>query len=155
MKKAIVTGGAGFIGSFMSKKLVEKGYYIFIIDNLFRGRKENIEDIILENKAELIVCDLVEISSKSIISNLLKKNKDIDLIIHYAAINGTQFFYDKPQEVAKVNSISTYNLMESLLESKDELNSNLKLLYASTSETYGEPFNLPTSESDLTYLRIN
>ena len=50
MKKAIVTGGAGFIGSFMSKKLVEKGYYIFIIDNLFRGRKENIEDIKLFKK---------------------------------------------------------------------------------------------------------
>jgi nucleoside-diphosphate-sugar epimerase len=155
MKKAIVTGGAGFIGSFMSKKLVEEGYYIFILDNLFRGRKENIENLILDKSAELIISDLADISCKSTISKLLKENNDIDLIIHYAAINGTQFFYDKPQEVAKVNSIATYYLMESLLDNKDILNSNLQLLFASTSETYGEPFNLPTNESDLTYFRIN
>ena len=155
MKKAIITGGAGFIGSFMSKKLIEEGYYIFILDNLFRGRKENIEDLLLDKSAELIITDLADISCKLTISNLLKENNDIDLIIHYAAINGTQFFYDKPQEVAKVNSIATYHLMESLLDNKDILNSSLKLIFASTSETYGEPFNLPTNESDLTYFRIN
>lgn len=155
MKKAIVTGGAGFIGSYMSKRLVKEGYYVFILDNLFRGRKENIKDILNDGTAELINVDLSDYSCKSIWSQLLKENQDIVLIIHYAAINGTQFFYDKPQEVAKVNSIATYHLMESLLENQDSLNDNFKLFFASTSETYGEPFNIPTSENDLTYFRIN
>lgn len=155
MKKAIVTGGAGFIGSYMSKRLVKEGYYVFILDNLFRGRKENIKDILIDGTAELINVDLSDFSCKSIWSELFKKNQDIELIIHYAAINGTQFFYDKPQEVAKVNSIATYHLMESLLENQDSLYDNLKLFFASTSETYGEPYNIPTTENDLTYFRIN
>lgn len=155
MKKAIVTGGAGFIGSYMSKRLVKEGYYVFVLDNLFRGREENIKDILDDGTAELINVDLSDFSCNSIWSELLKENQDIELIIHYAAINGTQFFYDKPQEVAKVNSIATYHLMESLLENQDYLNDNLKLFFASTSETYGEPYSIPTNENDLTYFRIN
>lgn len=155
MKKAIVTGGAGFIGSYMSKKLVEEGYYLFIFDNLFRGKKSNIQDLLDINKAELFIVDLSEYSCKSILSDVIENNPEIDLIIHYAAINGTQYFYDKPQEVSKVNSISTYYLMETLLENKDKLNIDLKIYFSSSSETYGEPFNIPTSENDLTYFRIN
>lgn len=155
MKKAIVTGGAGFIGSYMTKKLIKNGYYVFVIDNLFRGKKENIISVLNKKQCELIQLDLVDSDSIKSIENLINNNTDIDLIIHYAAINGTQYFYDLPQEVAKVNSIGTYNLMEALVKAKKSLNPKLKLFFASTSETYGEPFNLPTTENDLTYFRID
>lgn len=154
MKNVIVTGGAGFIGSNICKRLVREGYNVIILDNLFRGRIENIEDI-LGKGAEFIELDLAKHESILEMSKIICKYSP-DLIMHYAAINGTEYFYDRPTDVSVVNSIGTYNLMESVKLAVGE-NGNLapKLVFASTSEVYGEPFEIPTKEASTTHVRID
>jgi nucleoside-diphosphate-sugar epimerase len=151
---ALITGGAGFIGSHMSQKLVNNNYKLIIIDNLFRGSLENIKDILKDENNKFYNIDLVTHKSISKLKDIFIKYKP-DLIIHYAAINGTQYFYDEPTKVSTVNSISTYNVLEALKIAKKIVKVNPKFCFASTSETYGEPFNIPTSENDVTYARID
>jgi nucleoside-diphosphate-sugar epimerase len=76
--------------------------------------------------------------------------------LHYAAINGTQYFYDIPEKVAEVNSIGTYNLLHGIMGAcQAEPALKPLIVFASTSETYGEPFHVPTNEEDVTYARIS
>ena len=151
-KTALVTGGAGFIGSHMSHKLANNGYKLIIVDNLFRGSINNIKDI-LQDDNKFYNIDLASNESIIKLKDLFIKYKP-NLIIHYAAINGTQYFYDEPTKVSTVNSISTYNVLESLKFAKKENSFDPKFCFASTSETYGEPFNVPTNEDDITYARV-
>ena len=151
---ALITGGAGFIGSHMSQKLVNNSYKLIIVDNLFRGSLENIKDILKDENNKFYNIDLVTHKSISKLKDIFIKYKP-NLIIHYAAINGTQYFYDEPTKVSTVNSISTYNVLEALKIAKKVVKVNPKFCFASTSETYGEPFNIPTNENDVTYARID
>jgi nucleoside-diphosphate-sugar epimerase len=76
-----------------------------------------------------------------------------DLIFHYAAINGTQYFYDIPSKVLEVNTQATFHLMSALRNVKVSIPEYYcKVIYASSSEVYGEPFSLPTKETDITYV---
>ncbi len=76
-------------------------------------------------------------------------------IFHYAAINGTQYFYDIPGKVLEVNSLTTYYLMKTvkIVKEKDHL-FQTKIVYSSSSEVYGEPFHLPSCEQDITYVNV-
>ena len=86
---------------------------------------------------------------------LISKYKP-QIIAHYAAINGTQYFYDIPHLVAEVNSISSYNLLNYIKEvQENHLDYKPDFIFASTSEVYGEPFELPSTENAITYLRID
>ena len=152
-KTALVTGGAGFIGSHMCQKLVNNGYSLIIIDNLFRGSINNINELLSVESNKFYNIDLATNQCISQVKDILIKYKP-DLIIHYAAINGTQYFYDQPTKVSTVNSVSTYNVLEALKISKKVIDFNTKFCFASTSETYGEPFNIPTNENDITYARV-
>ncbi len=150
----IITGGAGFIGSFVAEKLSAEGYSIIIIDNLFRGRLSNLEKVLLNKKNKFYNIDITEDNARERISELIIEFKP-ELIMHYAAINGTQYFYDEPAKVATVNSLGTLDLMRSVKIAAKKLNNFHPLIFfASTSEVYGEPFNVPTKEKDLTYVRI-
>jgi UDP-glucuronate decarboxylase len=155
MKNSIlITGGAGFIGSHLAQKFYDENYQVIILDNLFRGSLENINSLI-EKGVIFIELDLVKKEDADKIVRLIAKYKP-QIIAHYAAINGTQYFYDIPHLVAEVNSISTYNLLNYLKEV--QLNcSDYKpdFFFASTSEVYGEPFELPSTEEAITYLRID
>jgi dTDP-glucose 4,6-dehydratase len=151
MKKncVLITGGAGFIGSHMSEKFHRQGYQVLVLDNLFRGRRENIEHLLVgDNK--LFPIDLIDQK----VSVLLTYRPSI--IIHYAAINGTQYFYDIPEKVAEVNSIGTYQLLKCLKDACGQAKDYKPfLVFASTSETYGEPFSIPSKETDVTYARVS
>lgn len=152
-KIALITGGAGFIGSHMSRKLDDCGYKLIIVDNLFRGSLINIQDILTKNGNKFYNVDLATNESIRALSDLFIKYKP-GLVIHYAAINGTQYFYDEPTKVSTVNSIGTYNLLEAIKSAKKRTRLELKFCLASTSETYGEPFNVPTNENEITYARV-
>ena len=152
-KIALLTGGAGFIGSHMSQKLVDNGYKLIIIDNLFRGSLNNIKNILDNDDNKFYNIDLAKNECIYELKDLLIKYKP-NLIMHYAAINGTQYFYDEPTKVSTVNSISTYNVLESLKLAKKEISFDPKFCFASTSETYGEPFDVPTNEEGITYARV-
>lgn len=154
MTKYFITGGAGFIGSHFCEKIVENGSNFICIDNLFRGKIENI-DLLLESEKNIFKkIDISKYESIGLISEILSDHQP-EYIIHYAAINGTQYFYDIPFDVAEVNSIGTCNLLKAV---EMAVNKNVayspKIIFASSSEVYGDPVSIPTTESDMTYLRI-
>ena len=153
--KYLITGGAGFIGSFLCEKVVESGGQFICIDNLFRGRKENINKYIGINGSSFHNIDILSSASTSSICELILEYKP-EYILHYAAINGTQYFYDMPFETLSVNSVGTYNLLCAINKAKQK-NNTIKpvVVFSSSSEVYGSAKNIPTNENDQTYLRIN
>jgi nucleoside-diphosphate-sugar epimerase len=152
--KALVTGGAGFIGSHLCEFLADRGLKVSIIDNLFRGKLENIEHVLNDNN-HFYNIDLSCFENINVVSQLLADEKP-DIIFHYAAINGTQYFYDIPGKVMEDNTMMTYCLMKAIKNvKKNDSNWKPKIIYASSSEVYGEPLSLPTKEDDITYVNIN
>ena len=152
-KRALITGGAGFIGSFFCDRLYKEGIYFTVIDNLFRGKLENISAL-LNSENKFINLDLIYSKSIDQVAQVLIKEQP-DLIIHYAAINGTEYFYDFPAKVIEVNSIGTYNTLQAIKKARKKgFDKKALFVFASTSEVYGEPFKLPTTENDITYSRI-
>jgi nucleoside-diphosphate-sugar epimerase len=149
--KILITGGAGFIGSFMAKKLLESNEEVIVVDNLFRGSTDNIIDLMINEKFSFFKIDIINENEKF---TTLIETELPDIIIHYAAINGTKYFYDIPYEVAYTNGIITEKLCSSI-EKNLKNNYKPRIVFSSTSEVYGEPINIPTNESDLTYLRIS
>jgi len=128
MKKVLITGGAGFVGYFLAKKLVEDGNTeVTIIDNLQRGRKdEELDALLNDNSVSFINADITD---KSVFDNL---RKDYDYIYHLAAVIGVRNVQENPDRVLYVNAIS--NLL--LLEFAKECSNLKKIFFSSTSEIY-------------------
>lgn len=132
-KKILVTGGAGFLGSNLVKSLLKKENEVLVFDNGFRVGFVNTENL---KNITLIKGDVTKIEDWKKIPN------DIELVFHLAAINGTRFFYEIPEQVIAVNVRGTLNLMDW------SRNTNLKrLFFASSSEVYGFPKVFPTPET--------
>ena len=93
-KKATVTGGGGFIGAYLVKRLVKEGWQVEVIDTMVRGDATRLEQVIHDIKIHNI-----DIRSEE---QVLKVVKGSDLVIHLAAINGTENFYTKPDLVLDV-----------------------------------------------------
>lgn len=142
MKNILVTGAAGFIGSFLCEELVKKGNKVIGIDNLFRGKIENLSSLTSDKNFIFRNIDLSKLQSKEKLKAIYR-DSSIDLVYHLAAINGTQHFYDNSTFVLEQNIKITMNLMESLENSCVK-----KIIYTSSSEVYGEPINIPTSEEE-------
>lgn len=151
--RAIVTGGAGFIGSFLMENLIDKGISVTVWDNLFRGKLENIQHL-LDGYNRFLKIDMSDVNMIDTMAECILNEKP-EYIFHYAAINGTQYFYDIPATVLEVNTSATYHLTLALRKVKKIVpDYQCKIIYASSSEVYGEPFSLPTSEKDITYANI-
>jgi len=151
--RAVVTGGAGFIGSYLMEELIGRGVSVTVWDNLFRGRLENIQNL-LYGENRFIQIDMARHENIDRMARLLLEERP-ELIFHYAAINGTQYFYDIPSQVLEVNTAAVYHLMAALREVKRTApDYRCRIIYASSSETYGEPFSLPSKETDVTYVNI-
>lgn len=147
----LVTGGAGFIGSYMCEHIVESGNTFTVWDNLFRGRFENIA-YLLNKDNTFINIDMADADNVDQMADLILEQKP-DVIFHYAAINGTQYFYDIPAKVLEDNVDCTCNLMRAVRKAKlQHPDFKTKVVYASSSEVYGEPLHLPSLESDITYV---
>ena len=154
-KVALVTGGAGFIGSHLCEKLIELNFSVICIDNLFRGIKKNLNKVIKNEMFYFYDIDLNEYSSINKLEEIFK-NFSPDYIFHYAAINGTEYFYDIPYEVAITNSLSTSNLLKAIEKIINQDNYfSPKIIFASSSEVYGSANLIPTPENGLTYLRTS
>jgi UDP-glucose 4-epimerase len=132
--KYIVTGGAGFIGSNIVKKLVARGDDVIVIDNLNTGKKENlisVKDKIVFYNDSILNLELLE-----------KQTKNIDGVFHQAALASVQDSFSKPEEYQNVNVNGTENILK--LAKKN----NFKVVYASSSSVYGNPEKIPIKESD-------
>ena len=141
-KNILVTGAAGFIGSFLCEELVSHQYNLIGVDNFFRGKRENLDSLKNNFQFSLLEIDLSDSENIFSVKKIIDENK-IDTVIHLAAINGTQYFYDKPFFVLDQNIKMTQNILNAIKDSSVK-----RIIYASSSEVYGDPEKFPTSESD-------
>ncbi|KKU07752.1 MAG: NDP-sugar dehydratase or epimerase [Candidatus Magasanikbacteria bacterium GW2011_GWA2_45_39] len=128
MKKIFITGGAGFIGYHLAKHLLTDPNNILVLtDNLQRGRRDDDFDALLTNdRVTFIQNDLTDPSVYKTFDT------DFDHIYHLAAVNGTKLFYQMPQEVLRINTMSLVYILEWIrtLEKKP------KLCFTSSNEAY-------------------
>ena len=135
-KTYLVTGGTGFIGSNIAKRLVEKNKNVIIFDNNTRGSIQKIYNI--RKKIKFIKGDIRNKNA------LLKASKKADAIIHLAYINGTKYFYSKPELVLDVAVKGLVNIFDVCKENKIT-----ELYLASSSEVYQTPNKIPTKENEM------
>ena len=131
---AVVTGGAGFIGSHLSKKLLSHGWEVTIYDNLSSGNKSNVPD-----GAKFIWADLTDESCLS----LMPKNK-VDIFYHLASHVGQELSFERPLYDLKANANSTIILLNWCLK-----NNVKQFIFASTMNLYGSPDNELVNESTI------
>lgn len=133
MKKYLITGGTGFIGRNLTKHLVELGFSVRVLDDNSRGNIESLKDI--KKDFEFLKGD---IRNPLVVK---KACKNIDTVIHLAAVNGTRYFYTIPEVVLDVSIRGTINVIDACLwHGVDEI------FYASSSEVYQTPKIIPTPE---------
>ena len=131
--KYVVTGGAGFVGSYLVKLLVDEGHSVIVIDNLVKGTKANLESIL--DKIEFHQIDIRDYES------LKKILKNIDGVFHQAALTVVQDSFDRPEEYSEVNVNGTENIFKLANEN------NFKVVYASSSSVYGHQNIMPITEN--------
>lgn len=141
MKKVLVTGAAGFLGSFLVEELLARGQKVVGMDNFFRGKKEN-----LPTHENFVFYEVDLVTDYEKLSTIILKERP-DTIYHYAAINGTKYFYDIPFKVLDDNVRMTQNLLNAT--SNTTVN---KIVYASSSEVYGHNPTIPTPETEFIIL---
>ncbi len=136
--RVLVTGGAGFIGSHLVDKLVEKGCEITVLDNFSSGKLDNIAHHLYPgSRVKLIKGD---IRCSSIVEEVVK---GCDVIFHEAAVVGVKRYVENPVEVIEVNVLGTHNILEAAR--KYDVS---KIIFASTSEVYGKSLKVPLNEWD-------
>ncbi len=128
-----VTGGAGFIGSYITKILLEKNHDVLVLDNMHTGKKENLHD---SNKLEF--CQ-VDVRDYSLLENHLQ---NIDGIFHEAGLTLVPESFEKPEEYYDVNVNGTENIF------KISKKIGVKVVYASSSSVYGKTEKIPIKEDD-------
>lgn len=136
MKHALITGGAGFIGSHLSELLLERGYRVTIIDNLSTGQFENIEHLTTHPHFRFAIEDIRNIH---ITDRLVS---ECDFIVHLAAAVGVRKIIEEPINTIEVNIGGTETLLKAARRYRK------KILVASTSEVYGKGSSFPFREDD-------
>ncbi len=128
---SVVTGGAGFIGSWLCESLISDGHKVICIDNLITGSVKNIEHLRKNKDFRLIKHDV----SKPL------PNEKADFVFHLASPASPVHYQKHAIETMLANSAGTYNML------KLARSSNAKFLFASTSEVYGDPKEHPQKET--------
>ena len=133
--RVLVTGGAGFIGSHLVKRLLKEGFEVVVLDNLSTGSLENLE-LCLENENLRFV-------KGSIIDEqaMREASKDVEAVFHLAAITSVPYSVEYPDVTREVNVDGTRKLLEECLSAGVE-----RFIYVSSCAVYGEPEYLPIDE---------
>ncbi len=132
-KKFLVTGGTGFIGSALVRRLVRDGHQVRVLDNDSRGSAARLSDV--SSDVDLVVGDIRDPSA------VRAAVRGMDSICHLASVNGTAFFYTHPKLVLEVCVKGIINVLDACIEEQVG-----ELLLASTSEVYQTPPVVPTDE---------
>ena len=132
IKRILVTGGAGFIGSHICRRLLDEGCSVIAFDNLLTGSIENIASLLGHPGFEFQHYD---------VTNFLYVRDDLDAILHFASPASPADFERLPIQILKVGSLGTHKAL-GLAKAK-----NARFLLASTSECYGDPEVNPQPES--------
>ncbi|MBA7696978.1 UDP-N-acetylglucosamine 4-epimerase [subsurface metagenome] len=132
--RALVTGGAGFIGSHIAEHLVGEGHQIRILDNLSSGRRENLADF--ADKVEFVEGD---IRDRTILD---QSTEGCDAVFHQAAVVSVPYSVEHPQETHDVNIQGTINVLQAAKNQKVK-----RVIFASSAAIYGEEPGLPKHEA--------
>ena len=136
MTRVLVTGGAGFIGSHLVDRLVDEGYDVRVIDNLYSGKLENIERHIKSGKVDFVEGDIRD-------SALVKKSLvGVDAVFHLAAIISVPFSVSNPELTFDVNLTGTLNLLNACSEKSVN-----KFIFVSSCAVFGDTKILPVNEN--------
>ncbi len=132
----IVTGGAGFIGSHLTERLLNEGHKVKVLDNFSTGRKENLEHLINNTKLNVINVDIADLKS------IEKYFKDIDWVFHIAALADIVPSIQQPLNYFHSNVDGTVAVLEASRQAGVK-----RFIYTASSSCYGIPDNYPTSET--------
>jgi UDP-glucose 4-epimerase len=132
-KRALITGGAGFIGSHLAEALIRDGYSVTALDNLSTGSESNVAHL---DELELVVGD---VSNERLVAELVAES---DVVFHLAAAVGVRLILADPIESFRTNVLGTEAVLRAAAEH------GTKVLIASTSEVYGKVARLPQCEDD-------
>ena len=133
--KSIITGGAGFIGSHLSEKLISLGHKVVVVDNFVVGKKKNIK--IIKDKIEIVNKDIRNYDS---IKDLFK---NVDYVFHLAALADIVPSIENPDDYFSTNVQGTYNVLKASVENKVK-----RFIYSASSSCYGIPKKYPTPENE-------
>lgn len=133
MKNIMVTGGAGYIGSHAVKLLVESGYQVVVLDNLYRGHRSAVHDDAMFIQADLHDTDTIV--------QVLNEYK-VDGVMHFAALAYVGESVTEPLKYYENNTGGTISLLQALNEAKVN-----RMVFSSTCATYGEPDRMPIVET--------
>ncbi len=135
----MVTGGAGFIGSYLVEELVRRGQRVLAVDNLSSGRLKNLE--LVKGQAELHQLDLVRDDLRPLIAQ-----GQCETIFHLAGFASVPESVNHPRQDFEKNAVATFNLLEAVRE----VSAHTQVIFTSSAAVYGEGKGAPLSESDLT-----
>jgi|TARA_B100000315_G_scaffold257248_1_gene305488 nucleoside-diphosphate-sugar epimerase len=138
-RHVLVTGGTGFIGAALATALTERGYQVRVFDNDFRGDRNRLKKLM--DDVDIVTGDIRDESA------VLDAAEGVDIIYHLAAINGTRYFYEIPDQVLDVNVRGALNTLKACL-----VHNVNRFVLASSSEVYQTPLRIPTDESERIYL---
>ncbi len=131
MKRVLITGGAGFLGSHLCDRFIKEGYHVIAMDNLITGNIKNIEHLFKLPQFEYYHHD---------VSKFVHVPGHLDYILHFASPASPIDYLKMPIQTLKVGSLGTHNLL-GLAKAK-----GARMLIASTSEVYGDPHVHPQNE---------
>lgn len=129
----LVSGGTGFIGAACVRRLVQDGHKVRVFDNNSRGSERRLGDV--ADKVELVIGDIRDAAAVD------RAVEGVDSVLHLAYVNGTQFFYDRPELVLDVGVRGMLNVLDACRK-----HGVRELTLASSSEVYQSPPMVPTAE---------
>jgi dTDP-glucose 4,6-dehydratase len=130
--RALITGGAGFLGSHLSDKLIERGWDVICMDNLVTGAAPNVAHLVSHPKFRFVQHD---------VTRYINIDDPLDAVLHFASPASPDDYLKLPIPTLKVGALGTHNTLGLALAKKD------KYLLASTSECYGDPEVTPQPET--------
>ncbi|MDP1608998.1 MAG: NAD-dependent epimerase/dehydratase family protein [Chlamydiales bacterium] len=133
-KKILVTGGMGFLGAALVRRLISSDHVVRVLDNGFRSNPEKFADVI--NEIEMVSADIRDAEA------VYQAIRGVDTVIHLAAVNGTEFFYSKPDLVLEVGVKGILNVLDGCIKAGVD-----DVIVASSSEVYQTPDQIPTDET--------
>jgi UDP-glucose 4-epimerase len=134
--KALVTGGAGFIGSHLTEALLARGHHVTVIDDLSTGRAENLAGLAGSSR---VVTHWVSLLEEERLQEFVD---EVDVVYHLAAAVGVRLILDRPVETIETNVLGTDRILKAAAKGQK------KVVIASTSEVYGKNDSVPLKEDD-------
>jgi UDP-glucose 4-epimerase len=132
--RALITGGAGFIGSHLAERLLAQGHYVSVLDDLSTGRIENLEHLLGEDR---FTCTIDTVTNDAVVRRLIDR---VDMVFHLAAAVGVRLVCERPVHTIETNVHGTETVLTHASRQRK------LVLVASTSEVYGKGATLPFRE---------